>query len=450
MLPESFWGRIVYLLQQYGPSFLKGAGVSLWLALVGTLFGCIIRFVVGIIQTIPVDKNDSPVKRVIIKVIKFIMACYVEFFRGTPMMAQAMFIYFGSSYLFEINMSMWFAAILIVSINTGAYMAETVRGGILSIDEGQTEGAKAIGMTHVQTMVNVILPQALRNIMPQIGNNLIINIKDTCVLSIIGTVELFYTTKGVAGALYTYFESFTIAMVIYFVMTFTCSRLLRLLERKMDGPDNYDLATTDTLAGAMNLVAAGRQHVDVHSPGIYSVFSESLNGIYMEIRLRRLFPDQIPDLLHRLHRTDFIVDMHHRYKNRLRSQSLLQGLHLYHSKAVHRQNNYVKALIRQPPRGSGYRRMLHRGDQNPVSPAPVGHGGSHQGPVVGFRSSGGKINFLFLHLQNPGQLRCRLPEVIFRLHPLSVHGGRIPVIFRHNPDHQIRGFSAAAGGSRMI
>ena len=248
MLPESFGGRIIYLLQQYGPSFLKGAGVSLWLAIVGTLFGCIIGFVVGIIQTIPTDKNDPAPKRVIVKIVKFIMACYVEFFRGTPMMAQAMFIYFGSSYLFQINMSMWFAAILIVSINTSAYIAKTVRGGILSIDEGQTEGAKAIGMTHVQTMVNVILPQALRNIMPQIGNNLIINIKDTCVLSIIGTVELFYTTKGVAGALYTYFESFTIAMVIYFVMTFTCSRLLRLLERKMDGPDNYDLATTDTLA----------------------------------------------------------------------------------------------------------------------------------------------------------------------------------------------------------
>ena len=151
------------------------------------------------------------------------------------MMAQAMFIYFGSAYLFNINMSMWFAAIFIVSINTGAYMAETVRGGILSIDPGQTEGAKAIGMTHVQTMINVILPQALRNIMPQIGNNLIINIKDTCVLSIIGTVELFY------------FESFTIAMVIYFIMTFTCSRILRVIERKMDGPDNYDLATADTL-----------------------------------------------------------------------------------------------------------------------------------------------------------------------------------------------------------
>lgn len=246
-MPETFMGKIMMLVEEYGMSFLRGAGVTMIIALVGTFIGCIIGFAVGIVQTIPVSKNDHIVKRILFKIISFILAAYVEIFRGTPMMAQAMFIYFGSSYLFNINMSMWFAAILIVSINTGAYMAETVRGGILSVDPGQTEGAKAIGMTHVQTMTNVILPQALRNIMPQIGNNLIINIKDTCVLSIIGTVELFYTTKGVAGALYTYFEAFTIAMIIYFIMTFTCSRLLRLLEKKMDGPDNYDLATADTL-----------------------------------------------------------------------------------------------------------------------------------------------------------------------------------------------------------
>ncbi len=202
----------------------------------------------GIIQTIPVEKKDSVVKRGILWIVKFILNVYVEVFRGTPMMAQAMFIYFGSAAVFNINMSMWFAAFFIVSINTGAYMAETMRGGILSIDEGQTEGAKAIGMTHVQTMLYVILPQAIRNIMPQIGNNLIINIKDTCVLSIIGIVELFYTTKGVAGAFYTYFEAFTIAMVIYFILTFTCSRILRFWEGKLDGPDSYDLATTDTLA----------------------------------------------------------------------------------------------------------------------------------------------------------------------------------------------------------
>ena len=173
-----------------------------------------------------------------------------------------MFIYYGSAYLFNINMSMWFAAFFVVSINTGAYMAETVRGGILSVDEGQTEAAKAIGMTHVQTMMNVILPQALRNIMPQIGNNLIINIKDTCVLSIIGIVELFYTTKGVAGAYYTYFESFTIAMVMYFILTFVCSRLLRLLEHKMEGPQNYDLATTDTLAHISGLYSYPKKKED--------------------------------------------------------------------------------------------------------------------------------------------------------------------------------------------
>ena len=93
-----------------------------------------------------------------------------------------------------------------------------------------------------------------RNIMPQIGNNLIINIKDTCVLSVIGTVELFYTTKGVAGAFYTYFEAFTIAMVRYFVLTFTCSRILRYWEKRMDGPEAYDLATTDTLAYTLSLI----------------------------------------------------------------------------------------------------------------------------------------------------------------------------------------------------
>ena len=248
MLPETFWGRIQYLLQQYGASFLSGAGNTMIIAIVGTFLGCLIGFIVGIIQTIPVDKRDSAVKKTLVGFLKFIMACYVEFFRGTPMMAQAMFIYYGMLPLLGLNLSMWQAAYFILSINTGAYMAETVRGGILSIDPGQTEGAKAIGMTHVQTMLYVILPQALRNIMPQIGNNLIINIKDSCVLSVIGVAELLYKTKSAAGALYMNFETYTITMIVYFIMTFTCSRILRWLENRMDGSDNYDLATTDTLA----------------------------------------------------------------------------------------------------------------------------------------------------------------------------------------------------------
>ena len=248
-MPTDFLGRVMVVFNRYGMSMLQGAGVSLKIALVGTLVGCLIGFAVGIVQTIPSEKGDNPVKEGCFGIIRLILNAYVEFFRGTPMMAQAMFIYYGLMPLLGINIYHVPRLLdFILSINTGAYMAETVRGGILSIDPGQTEGAKSIGMTHVQTMIYVILPQALRNLMPQIGNNLIINIKDSCVLSVIGVAELLYKTKAAAGALYMNFETYTITMIMYFIMTFTCSRLLRLWEKKMDGADNFDLATTDTLA----------------------------------------------------------------------------------------------------------------------------------------------------------------------------------------------------------
>ena len=246
-MPTDFLGRVMVVFNRYGMSMLQGAGVSLKIALVGTLVGCLIGFAVGIVQTIPSEKGDNPLKKGTLWIIRLILNAYVEFFRGTPMMAQAMFIYYGLMPLLGINSTITQAAYFILSINTGAYMAETVRGGILSIDPGQTEGAKSIGMTHVQTMIYVILPQALRNLMPQIGNNLIINIKDSCVLSVIGVAELLYKTKAAAGALYMNFETYTITMIMYFIMTFTCSRILRVIEHKMDGPDNYDLATADTL-----------------------------------------------------------------------------------------------------------------------------------------------------------------------------------------------------------
>lgn len=247
-MPTDFFGRVMVVFQKYGMSMLQGAGSSFKIAIVGTIVGCIIGFAVGIVQTIPVEAKDNPIKKGVLWIVKLILNAYVEFFRGTPMMAQAMFIYYGLLPLMNLNLTIWQAAYFILSINTGAYMAETVRGGILSIDSGQTEGAKAIGMTHVQTMLFVILPQALRNIMPQIGNNLIINIKDSCVLSVIGVAELLYKTKAAAGALYLNFETYTITMIMYFIMTFACSRILRWVENRMDGSDNYDLATSDTLA----------------------------------------------------------------------------------------------------------------------------------------------------------------------------------------------------------
>jgi putative lysine transport system permease protein len=237
----------------YGTSYLWGAYRTLVISFVGTVIGCVIGFIVGIIQTIPVTKNDSVFKKAVLKVIRVILRVYVEVFRGTPMIVQAVFIYFGMRMVFDISMSMWVAAFFIVSINTGAYMAETVRGGILSIDSGQTEGAKAIGMTHVQTMLHVILPQAFRNIIPQIGNNFIINIKDTSVLSVISITDLFFVHKSVVGALYLYFQSASIVMAIYLTMTLTASFLLRRLERKLDGDDSFDLATTDTLTHTSGL-----------------------------------------------------------------------------------------------------------------------------------------------------------------------------------------------------
>lgn len=246
-VPETFTGWVVFLLQQYGGVLLKGAVVTLLLAITGTLVGCVIGLVVGAIETIPEEETESAFTRVLLRAVKKVLYAYVEVFRGTPMIVQAMVVYYGAMSIFNIDMSPLFAGFFVVSINTGAYMAETIRGGIESIDDGQKEAAIAIGMNHFEAMRYIILPQAVRNILPQIGNNLIINIKDTCVLSIIGTVELFFTFKSISGALYTYFEAATVTLIIYFILTFTCSRILRAIERKMDGPADYDLASTDTL-----------------------------------------------------------------------------------------------------------------------------------------------------------------------------------------------------------
>lgn len=234
----------------YTGAYLNGIRNTLILALVGTFIGCLIGFLCGILQTIPHARTDHPVKRFFLALIRAIVRIYVEVFRGTPMVLQAVFIYYGLPYFTNNAMrftSTWVAAILVVSINTGAYMAESVRGGIISIDPGQTEGAKAIGMTHVQTMTNVVLPQALRNIMPQIGNNFIINVKDTSVMFIISFTDFFAVHRAAVGATYMYFPSATVEMAAYLCMTLVASFLLRWLEKRMDGGDSYELVQTDPL-----------------------------------------------------------------------------------------------------------------------------------------------------------------------------------------------------------
>ena len=256
---------VALLWQNYWPGYLNGVKNTLILALIGTVIGCVIGLVCGILNTIPYSKNDPAPKRFLLKLIRVVVRVYVEVFRGTPMILQAVFIYYGLPY-FTYNAvqwpSVWAASILVVSINTGAYMAESVRGGIISIDPGQTEGAKAIGMTHVQTMTSMILPQALRNIMPQIGNNFIINVKDSSVMFIITFTEFFAFHRYITGINMMYFPSATVEMIGYLTMTLIASFILRWVEKRMDGSDSYELVQADQLT----MAAGTYTHPDKGTP----------------------------------------------------------------------------------------------------------------------------------------------------------------------------------------
>lgn len=233
---QTFFSQMMKILKDNGPQFLRGTGMTLLISMTGTIAGLIIGLLIGVFRTAPKAKN------------KFLAGCqtafgwflnvYIEIFRGTPMIVQSMVIFYGSAQAFNISLDRTWAAIVIVSINTGAYMSEIVRGGILAVDPGQFEAATALGMTHGQTMRKVVLPQVVRNILPATGNEFVINIKDTSVLNVISVVELYFTGNTIATQNYQYFPTFTIIAVIYFVLTFTITRILRYIERRLDS-DTY-------------------------------------------------------------------------------------------------------------------------------------------------------------------------------------------------------------------
>ncbi len=240
-IPESFLGWVALIFNEYGHMFLKGTGATLFIAALGTIIGCLIGFVIGIIQGTPIEKGTHLITKFLIRTAQIFVSVYVGIFRGTPMMVQAMVIYYGSMQVLGWNMVPVYAGVLILSLNTGAYMSESVRGGIVSVDPGQTEGAKAIGMTHFQTMYYVILPQAFRNLIPQIGNAFVSAIKDTSVLNVISVTELYFMGRTACGTYFRYFEVFFIISIIYLVLTYVSSGLLRLLEKKLDGDSHYEL-----------------------------------------------------------------------------------------------------------------------------------------------------------------------------------------------------------------
>ena len=233
-----FFQDVLNIVTKYYPQLLKGVGNTMLLALVGTVAGLAIGLLTGIIRTAPMSKN--PILKVLHKILNGIIAVYVEIFRGTPMMVQSMVIYWGYAFATEgKTLALIPSGILIVSINTGAYMAEIVRGGIISIDKGQFEGAMSIGMTHSQTMFKVIIPQVMRNILPSVSNEFVINIKDTSVLNVIGVTELYYFAGIIKRQTFETFQTYLVICVLYFILTFTITRLLRLVEKKLAGKENY-------------------------------------------------------------------------------------------------------------------------------------------------------------------------------------------------------------------
>ncbi|MBP2624079.1 ABC transporter substrate-binding protein/permease [Streptococcus oricebi] len=232
----SFFQQVATILKNNWPQFLRGAGLTLLISITGTLVGLLIGLLIGVYRTAPQANNKA--LAVLQKLWGWFLNIYIEVFRGTPMIVQSMVIYYGSAQAFGISIDRTWAAIFIVSINTGAYMSEIVRGGIFAVDKGQFEAARALGMTHGQTMRKIVLPQVVRNILPATGNEFVINIKDTSVLNVISVVELYFSGNTIATQTYQYFQTFTIIAVIYFVLTFSVTQILRYIERRFD-TDSY-------------------------------------------------------------------------------------------------------------------------------------------------------------------------------------------------------------------
>ncbi|CDA72870.1 aBC-type amino acid transport/signal transduction system periplasmic component/domain protein [Ruminococcus sp. CAG:579] len=240
--PTNMIEWIVYIALEYKDMFLQGLWITLYISIVGTLVGFIVGYLVGIVQDIKINKDDNIIKRILMRLLKIICLVYVEIFRGTPMIVQGMIVYYGLLKA-EVNITPVLAGIIVTVLNTGAYMAETVRGGINSVDKGQKEGAWSLGMSPMKTMLLVVLPQAFKNVVPEMVNTFLTNLKMTSVLNVIGVSELFLVAKTAGGTYYKYFEAYLVIAVIYFVLCFIFNRVFMALEKKLGNKSDYVLAT---------------------------------------------------------------------------------------------------------------------------------------------------------------------------------------------------------------
>lgn len=216
-------------LTDYSYYFVSGTINTIVIAILTVLFGVIIGTFIALMKI----SNNKP--------LKFIASAYVEFIRGTPLLVQISLIYFLITFpefnFLGIQMDRFIPGVIAMSINSGAYVAEIIRAGILAVDKGQMEAARSIGFTAGQSMRFIIIPQAIKNILPALGNEFVVVIKESSILSVIGIVELMRSTDIVKTAIYRPFEPLLVAAAIYFILTFTLTRVLGVAERRMRTSD---------------------------------------------------------------------------------------------------------------------------------------------------------------------------------------------------------------------
>lgn len=222
--------KCLEIVQAYAPYYLQGILYTLLLSLTAIAVG----FVFALLLTLMRRSRIAP--------LRFLSVTYVELIRGTPILVQLMLIYYGLCTLFPvpsvtlfgfIDTSMFVPGAISVACNSAAYVSEIIRAGIQAVDRGQTEAARSLGMTAAQNMRFIVLPQAVRNILPALGNELVTIIKESSVCMVIGIPELMYNANLAKGATFKVMESIMPAAVIYFLITFTLSKALALLERRM-------------------------------------------------------------------------------------------------------------------------------------------------------------------------------------------------------------------------
>lgn len=236
------------IISKYALEYGYGIATTLILAVVGTVGGFILGIFLGVGRTLKSRSTDSKFVKVIKKVINAICNAYIWVFRGTPMMIQGMIFFlalpvdwvrdFGSGIIF--NGYLLCGSIVIV-LNTAAYIGEIIRGGIESVDKGQGEAARSLGMTYSQSLIRVVLPQAIRNSIPAIGNEFIVNIKDSSVLNVIGLTELFARNRIVIQNTADAISCYVIVAIIYLTLTLIFTIIFKGVEKKMDGKPLFKL-----------------------------------------------------------------------------------------------------------------------------------------------------------------------------------------------------------------